>query len=96
MESYSIPDQSGTWSPESSWVPTLFALLLRSRHTRSEKNNGVSGKTDTAGKPTYESFWLLLYPMEADRTSIRAGLYIEKESTKTIRGDLEEITVTVV
>ena len=60
MESYFILDQSGTWSPESSWVPNLLAFLLRSRHTsRPEQNDGVSGKTNTTRKPTCESFWLL-------------------------------------
>jgi hypothetical protein len=70
-------------------VPNLLAFLLRNRRTnRSERDDGVGGETDTAGKPTYESFWLLLYPTETDGTYFRAGLYIEKESIETIRGDL--------
>jgi hypothetical protein len=86
-----------TWSPEYNWVPNLLALLLRSWHiSRSEKNNGLGCETDAIGKPTYESFWLLLYPTKTDGTYFGAGLYIEKESIETMRGDLGERTVTVV
>jgi hypothetical protein len=63
------------------------------------RNHRPEGATEPTALPTWykgKVERLVLCPTEMGGTYFRAGLYIEKESIETIRGDLGERTVTVV